>query len=253
VTLVPTGRMEKQALRERVWTALERAGEARFPFPPHDRIPNFAGSREAADRLADHPAWTRADAVKANPDAPQLPARRRALREGKTVYVAVPRLRDEQPFLELDPDRLTAAGVDTDDAATIGGSSDHGVPVHPDEMPPVEFVLSGSVAVTESGARVGKGEGFADLEFALLAAFDRVDGDTTVATTVHPMQVVPDSFVAPDPHDVALDLVVTSDRVVGTGARRDDVGIDWSQLPAEKREAIPVLARRYAARNGDGE
>jgi 5-formyltetrahydrofolate cyclo-ligase len=243
VTLVPTGRMEKQALRERVWTALERAGEARFPYPPHDRIPNFAGASEAAERLADHPAWKRADAVKANPDAPQLPARRRALREGKTVYVAVPRLRDEQPFLELDPDRLASEGVDTDDAATIGGSSEHGVPVHPDEMPTVELVLSGSVAVTEAGARVGKGEGFADLEFALLAEFDRVDRGTTVATTVHPMQVVPDAFVTPAPHDVALDLVVTPDRTVETGAERGVAGIDWNRLPAEKRASIPVLAR----------
>lgn len=237
--------MEKQALRERVWTALERSGEGRFPYPPHGRIPNVAGAREAADRLASHPAWTRADAVKANPDAPQLPARRRALREGKTVYVAVPRLRDEQPFLELDPERLVAAGVDTDDAATIGGSSEYGVPVHPEEMPTVDVVLSGSVAVTETGARVGKGEGYADLEFALLAEFDRVDGDTTVASTVHPMQVVPASFVTPALHDVALDLVVTPDRVVETGVDRDPATVDWAALSVEKRREIPVLDRHY--------
>ncbi|MFC6726941.1 5-formyltetrahydrofolate cyclo-ligase, partial [Halobium palmae] len=44
--------MEKQSLRERVWDALEAEGIARFPFPPHDRIPNFAGAADAADRLA---------------------------------------------------------------------------------------------------------------------------------------------------------------------------------------------------------
>jgi len=35
--------MDKQAVRETVWDAFEERGEARFPFPPHDRIPNFAG------------------------------------------------------------------------------------------------------------------------------------------------------------------------------------------------------------------
>jgi len=237
--------MEKQTLRERVWDALERAGEARFPFPPHGRIPNVAGAREAADRLAARPEWADADAVKANPDAPQLPARRRALREGKTVYVAVPRLRDDPPFVELDPDRLASEGIDTDDAATIGGSSDHGVPVHPEAMPAVDLVLSGSVAVTDAGARVGKGEGYADLEFALLSAFDRVDPDTPVATTVHSMQRVPERLVTPDAHDVALDLVATPERVIETGVHRAPATIDWTALSAEKRREIPVLDRRY--------
>jgi len=77
--------MNKQELRERVWDELEESGQARFPFPPHGRIPNFAGADDAADRLADLDAWQAADAIKANPDAPQLPVRRRALHEGKTV------------------------------------------------------------------------------------------------------------------------------------------------------------------------
>ena len=44
--------MDKQSLRERVWDALEDSGDARFPFPPHGRIPNFAGADEAAVRSA---------------------------------------------------------------------------------------------------------------------------------------------------------------------------------------------------------
>ncbi|MFC7234619.1 5-formyltetrahydrofolate cyclo-ligase [Halosegnis marinus] len=237
--------MDKQALRERVWDALERSGEARFPFPPHGRIPNFAGAREAAERLAARPEWERAGSIKANPDGPQLPARRRALRAGKTLYMAVPRLRDEQPFLELDPDRLAVEGVDIDDATTVRGSGEHGVPIHPDEMPAIDLILSGSVAVTPSGARVGKGEGYADLEFALLREFDRATDDTTVATTIHPMQVVADDRVTPDPHDVPLDLVATPERLVETGAAGKPSGIDWDALAREKRAEIPVLDRLH--------
>lgn len=236
------GDMDKQALRERVWDELDDTGEARFPFPPHGRIPNFAGADAAADRLAGLDVWTAADALKANPDAPQLPARRRALRDGKTVYVAVPRLRDERCFLELDPDRLERAGVDTDDAATIGGSAEHGVAVYPDEVPAIDLILAGSVAVTENGRRVGKGEGYSDLEFALLREFGRVDDDTTTVTTVHGLQVV-DADVPTDAHDVPLDYVVTPDRVIETGAGAKPGGVDWDALSPERRAEIPVLER----------
>ena len=234
--------MDKQALRERVWDALEASGEARFPFPPHGRIPNFAGSRDAADRLATRRAWRAADTVKANPDAPQLPARRRALREGKTVYVAVPRLREARCFLELDPARLEAEGVDTDDAATIGGSDEHGVALFPDDLPAIDLILAGSVAVTEDGRRVGKGEGYSDLEFAILREFGLVDDDTTTVTTVHELQVV-DEAVAVDGHDVPLDYVVTPERTVATGAGAKPQGVDWDALTDEKRGEIPVLER----------
>ncbi|MXR20942.1 5-formyltetrahydrofolate cyclo-ligase, partial [Halobacterium sp. PCN9] len=49
--------MDKQDLRERVWDDLEDSGAARFPFPPHGRIPNFAGADDAAARLAESAVW----------------------------------------------------------------------------------------------------------------------------------------------------------------------------------------------------
>jgi 5-formyltetrahydrofolate cyclo-ligase len=38
------------------------------------------------------PAWQAAETLRANPDSAQLPVRQRALEDGKTVYMAVPRL-----------------------------------------------------------------------------------------------------------------------------------------------------------------
>ncbi len=229
--------MDKQDLRDRVWDELEDSGEARFPYPPHGRIPNFAGADDAADRLADTDAWHDAAAVKSNPDAPQLPVRRAALRAGKTVYMAVPRLRDEQCFLRLDPDDID----DIDHATTIGGSAEVGVQVHPEEMPSIDLIVAGSVAVTDEGARVGKGEGYSDLEYGVLQAFDLVDESTTVATTVHERQVV-DEDVPVDSHDVPLDLVVTPDRTIETETSHDRPdGLDWEALSDERIEEIPVL------------
>jgi len=232
--------MDKQALRERVWDDLEESGVARFPFPPHDRIPNFAGAADAADRLAELDVWVEAETLKANPDAPQLPTRRAALAAGKTVYMAVPRLRDERCFYRLDPRELE----DPDSAATVSGVADHAPQVGPGRVDRIDLVLVGSVAVTEDGARVGKGEGYSDLEFAVLTELGLVDEVTTVVTTVHERQVVAES-VAVDDHDVPLDVVVTPERTIETGTPYDRPdGIDWAALPEERVDEIPVLADR---------
>ena len=93
---------DKPAIRERVWKLLERRRVGRFPFPLAGRIPNFRGAEAAAARAATLPEWKRARRLKCNPDAPQRPLRLRALAEGKTVFMAVPRLRRERCFLRLD-------------------------------------------------------------------------------------------------------------------------------------------------------
>ncbi|KDE59108.2 5-formyltetrahydrofolate cyclo-ligase [Halostagnicola sp. A56] len=235
----------KQDIRERVWDDLEESGEARFPFPPHGRIPNFADATAAADRLAARPEWQRAETIKANPDAPQLPVRRRALREGKTVYMAVPRLRDEQCFLRLDPDELE----DYDAATTVSGSSKHGVQVGPEAVAQIDLIVSGSVAVgtddgSSPGARIGKGEGYSDLEYAILTELGLVDGETPVATTVHERQCIDEELPTTD-HDVPMDLIVTPDRALepDDAVDRAPSGIDWTLLSDDRLEEIPVLDR----------
>ena len=230
--------IDKATVRERVWDDLEGSGEARFPFPPHGRIPNFAGADEAADRLAEQPEWQAASAIKANPDAPQLPVRRRALREGKTVYMAVPRLADEQCFLKLDPDDLE----DYDAATTVSGSSTHGEQVGPDALEEIELIVSGSVGVTADGDRIGKGEGYSDLEYAILRGLGLVDAETPVATTIHERQLV-DEPVSIDEHDVSMALVVTPERTIRPDDREQPTGIDWDLLTDERLEEIPVLQR----------
>ena len=233
--------MDKQGLRESVWDELEDSGAARFPFPPHGRIPNYEGADTAAAGLAETRAWARADAVKANPDAPQRPVRRRALEAGKTVYVAVPRLRDEDCFLRLDPDRID----DVDRATTIDGSAELGEQVGPEGVEPIDLVVSGSVAVDPGGRRVGKGEGYSDLEFAVLREFGLVDDGTVTATTVHERQVREGPLPTSD-HDVPMDRIYTPERAVrgdeaGTAAKPSGVARD--ALDEERIEAIPVLGR----------
>jgi 5-formyltetrahydrofolate cyclo-ligase len=239
----------KDAVRRSVWDAMERGGAARFPGA-RGRIPNFPGSEVAAERLASLDAWLEAAVVKANPDSPQLPVRARALADGKVVYMAVPRLRDRRPFLRLDPSALTGSPRA---AASIKGATANGKPVALTAVRHVDLVVCGSVAVNRKGQRVGKGGGYSDLEFALLAERGLVDGGTTIATTVHPLQLLDEDLPETD-HDFRVDVVVTPDEVVRTRRAHRPAGIVWSHLGQDQMDAIPVIAAlaRSRSRRGGG-
>lgn len=228
---------EKQAVRERVWAALERGRVARFPGAK-GRIPNFKGAEAAAKRLASEPEWEGATVVKANPDAPQLPVRIQALADGKRVYMAVPRLRERKPFILLDPKRLR---VDPRDAASIKGAAASGRPVRLEDVERVDLIVCGTVAVNRKGVRIGKGGGYSDLEFGLLVERGLVDAETTIATTVHPLQLL-DEELPETEHDFRVDLIVTPDEVVRTRRARRPRGIFWEHLDEAKLAAIPVLS-----------
>lgn len=237
----------KAALREQVWDALQEAGASRFPGA-HGRIPNFTGAERAAERLRATDEWQRARTLKVNPDSPQWPVRQRALEDGKTVYMAVPRLAEEQPFFLLDPDDLS----DTPRAASsIKGASRNARRVAVDELEAVDLVVTGCVAVGRDGARLGKGGGFSDLEYAIAAAAGLVDARTPVVTTVHGMQLRPAGDIPTVAHDVRIDVAVTPEQVLrlATGSSHDPA-IEWPDLSEDKIASIPVLQRlRDAAGN----
>src|SRR5262252_9412467 len=79
----------KDQVRRAVWRAMDREGVSRFPGA-EGRVPNFAGAKLAAEKLAQHRLWKRAQVIKTNPDSPQTHARRLALEQGKKLVMAVP-------------------------------------------------------------------------------------------------------------------------------------------------------------------
>ena len=230
---------EKQAARERAWTVLDEAGAARFPRPIHGRIPNFAGSEVAARALAATPEFQGARVVRVDPDAPQRYLRAEVLCQGKILLAPTPRLREG--FLVLDPAVIEPRAYAK--AAAIGGLFQYGRPTPLEEAPRPDLLVVGSVAVSEAGARTGKGEGYGEIEYALLRGLGRIDADTPIATTVHDLQVVPSLPL--EPFDVTVDLIVTPTRLIRVEGRHQRPDrIFWGLLPDEKREAIPLLQER---------
>ena len=230
----------KDQVRQDVWRSMDREGVSRFPGA-EGRIPNFAGAKNAAERLARHAAWQSADTIKANPDSPQTHARRLALAQGKTLVMAVPRLRAQHPFRLLDPRRLDEEQIR--EAATIKGALRHGEVIDLDQVPELDLVLTGSVGVNLKGARLGKGGGFSDLEYGLLLESGKIDRRTVVATTVHPIQILRENLLMTG-HDIPVNLIATPRAVIEVdGPYKRPPGILWDHLQPPQIHEIPVLER----------
>jgi 5-formyltetrahydrofolate cyclo-ligase len=226
----------KEAARARMWALLK---EARVGPRAGSRggIPDFVGAEHAAQRLTELPEWKRAGAIKVNPDHAQLPVRVQALAEGKLVYMAVPKLARDYPFVLLDPKRLS---VPPEVAARKHDAVRVGRPTHVPEMRRLDLVVAGSLAVSRRGVRLGKGAGYTDIELGLLMDAERIGPDTPVATTVHDLQVVEEDLPQ-SRFDFEVSLIVTPTAVIRVHDPRPSPGIVWSDLDPSKIAEIPAL------------
>jgi 5-formyltetrahydrofolate cyclo-ligase len=232
----------KWVIRKRIWDLLEAKDIARPPRPVHHRIPNFDGADRAAARLSTLSEFIEAKCVKVNPDTPQKGVRYRVLAEGKTLLTPQPRLRTGF-FSILRKDTLPD-GVEINEVTTSKGVAQHGIPIGLNEDYTVDLVVVGSTAVCpNTGARVGKGEGFAELEWGILSLQGNLDAaKTLVVTTVHDEQVVLMPEATLTKHDVPVDIIVTPTRIIRVPNRKPKPsGVFWDLLSPQKLAQIRVL------------
>ncbi len=231
--------MSKDDIRQKVRARLTLAGVARFPGVDAG-TPNFVGAERAAQLLRELPMWKRARVIKITADAPQLALRRAALRERKILYLAVPRLRGERCFVELDPGKL---GVKILRVSSLKGAMQFGRLVPPHEMRPIDLIICGSLAVTRQGARLGAGGGYCDLEYAVLRTEGKIREYTPILTTVHPLQII-DERVPMRGHDIPVDFVVTPAQVIAAPSLHPRPrGVIWEILHEDKIRSIPLLRK----------
>jgi 5-formyltetrahydrofolate cyclo-ligase len=166
--------------------------------------------------------------------------RERALRDGKLLYMAVPKLAEDPPFYEFNPGSLP---VQAAEAASRERAAKVARRVGPGQMRPVDMAVCGSVAVNRDGTRLGKGAGYSDLEMALLAEAGLIGPTTVIVTTVHPLQVL-DEPIPEAGHDFSVDLIITTSDVIRCSPPRRPARLDWDQLPASMIAAIPILIGR---------
>ncbi len=240
---------EKDQIRNKIWSLLEDQDVARFPRPVKGRIPNFVGADRAADRLFQTDQFGGAEVIKCNPDSPQLPVRRRALELGKVLMMPSPRLKSG--FLVLNPGSIPARLYEK--AAAIRGSFKYGEKLGIKDLPNVDAIVCGSVAVTREGRRLGKGGGYSEIEYGILREMELVEEGVPILTTVHELQVI--SSIPTEEHDFTVDIVATPTELIeSTGPVSRPRGIIWELISQDQLDEMPILAelkkRREWKRNG---
>ncbi|NWH41321.1 MTHSD protein, partial [Chloropsis hardwickii] len=237
---LPSAGSSKWEIREKVWEHLEASGLAEFPRPVRGRIPNFKGSLQACCSLGELDVFSRAREVKVDPDKPLEGARLAALQARKTLLVPTPRLRTGL-FNRIVPPPGASKEI-LRRCATSQGVKDYSVPVGLDGKAQVDLVVVGSVAVSEKGWRIGKGEGYADMEYAMMVSMGAVQEDTPVVTIVHDCQVLDIAEELLDDHDLTVDYILTPTRTIQTNCKRPKPqGIMWHKVSSEMLGKIPIL------------
>lgn len=93
------------------------------------------------------------------------------------------------------------------------------------------------------GYRIGKGKGYADLEFAILTHMKAVNSNTVVVTTIHDSQLydsIPSALFGP--HDVPVDIIVTPTEVIRVEKRLPrPAGVFWDLVSQRRLDLMPVL------------
>ena len=224
----------KQSARQAIWDRLKTEKLAAFPFPPHGRIPNFKGAKDAVLRLFDEPEWRDAKCIKVNPDSPQKYVRAEALRRGIVVYVPTPKLK--AGFLKLDPAKIPFDAIV--DASQMSRCARWAEPVALRDLPQMDAIVTGCVAVTESGRRAGKGAGYSDIEFAILRELGH--DSVPVATTVNDVQVV--GAFPIESNDLPLTVIATPTQIYRVASPPPaPTGIEWDRLTAQDLDDMPML------------
>ena len=225
----------KDEIRHKVWKRLTDEKNGRFPFPLVNRIPNFKGAEKAAAHIASLSIYKEAKVVKVNPDAPQLPLRKQILIDGKVLLVPTPRLK--AGFI-----MVKAEWVPTGEerkAASLSHIKSYGKVIPLTEIPPIDLMVVGSVAIHPDGRRLGKGEGYADREYAIVRELG--NPPVPIVTSIHSTQLVHED-IPRDTYDLTVDWISTEEGITKTNTPYEKPnGVEWDHVSDEEMEEMPVL------------
>ncbi|CAF0738581.1 unnamed protein product [Didymodactylos carnosus] len=239
---LPT-RLVKARARTLVWDIMEMKNEVLYPHPVHGRIPNFRNNPDCSANLAQLEEFQRSRVIQICPSLAQEHLRLFSLAEGKVLLTPSPSI-DVALFYKLDPKFLNTHELSR--AATKSGTAALGTVVNLSAVGNlhVDIVVVASVVVNPiTGARLGKGKGYGDLEYAIMHQLGACDESTLVITTVHETQLLDDlpSSVMTD-HDLPVNVIITPQRIIYTQNKfQRPCKINWNEIDNDTILNLPVL------------
>lgn len=222
------GPKEKQAIREEIWRKMAQEG---FHADPYGRIPPFPGQNKAAERLRRTSPYKESTTVLVPPDRPQFQVRINLLQDRKRLIMPTPGFQDG--FYEI-PGNLMAPSL-WGKAVSSTGVTRYGrkLPTSFAVIGEVDLMVTGAVAVSRQGDRIGKGTGYFDLEYTILKEIGSVLEEVPIIAVVHDLQVFEE--LPWDEKDVSIDLIVTPTTTIQVhNPRRRPIGIDWPAIPGRQ-------------------
>jgi 5-formyltetrahydrofolate cyclo-ligase len=237
----------KAEVRERVWSELRKVAvpDSRFHFDFGEFIADFEGGDAAVARLVAHRYYQQSQFVFITPDNCLDRLRLKALQDGKTVLMTTYSIK--RGFWLLDPKDIAPELYLY--ASTLDGMERVAKPVDLEairELPPVEYMVTGTGAINLEGVRFGKGHGFFDAEWGILYRLGRITTATPAAAVVHDCQVLEEKLM-PDVFDTVADVVFTPTRTIAvSNPHKPTCGILWDRLDPHMFETIPPLQQLKA-------
>ncbi|MDZ7601398.1 MAG: 5-formyltetrahydrofolate cyclo-ligase [Hoeflea sp.] len=232
----------KASVRERVWSELRKVAvpDSRFHFDFGEFIADFEGGEAAVARLTEHSFYRNSKFIFITPDNCLDRLRLQALIDGKTILMTTYSIK--RGFWVLDP--KTIAPELYLYASTLDGMERIARPVSLREisqMPPIDYMVTGTGAINHEGVRFGKGHGFFDAEWGMLYQIGRITAATPSAAVVHDCQVL-DETLTPDVYDTVADVIFTPTRTISVAdPHKPTCGILWDRLDPHMFETIPPL------------
>ncbi|MCS7232091.1 MAG: 5-formyltetrahydrofolate cyclo-ligase [Elusimicrobiota bacterium] len=217
---------EKEIIRKQVWDKLLKE---RVSSSPHGHIPQFKGQDKAAEVLRSLEVYKKAERVFVPPDQAQYLVRFNCVNDGKTLIMATPALKDG--FYEVKKDN-----PNWEKAIYSHKIRNYGKKLKTDfkEIGKIDLMITGAVAVSLKGERIGKGSGFFDWEYKILREIGSIDDSTPVVAVVHCLQIF--EKLPATSADVSVDYIVTPQKIIKTERALRPKGIDW-------KYAMPLIKK----------
>lgn len=183
-----------------------------------------------------------------NSDRSQDPVKINAITDGKTLYYSV--LKESSGIFTKVKCAANADNADKEKSFKPEQLKETGTDIMHDAAVPLDILVIGCVAVSRAGQRLGRGNGYVDLDFAVLKHTGAITERTLIVTTVHDEQVydeLPADLFAE--YDVTVDVIVTPTQIIRVQPKpqRPAKGILWHLLSQRRLEIVPALKEIKAA------
>ncbi|MFZ5764298.1 MAG: 5-formyltetrahydrofolate cyclo-ligase [Thermodesulfobacteriota bacterium] len=203
-------------------------------------------SGRAAEQLRRHPRYKAASRIFVGPSAFLHQVRINCLLDGKELIMPGPGLKDG--FYRFRPNSI--AFRDLPRAVTVKGMARFAAKMTRQDLGrlSLSLLITDALAIDTGGSRLGDGQGFFDLSYAIFAAHGTLADRPTVMVLALPEQIVTEPLPCAC-WDVPVDFIITGDTVLPIAAappppRR----IYWEALPSRKIRKISPL---WWLRGGD--